>query len=65
MVRAGYGVGVWKELRKVWDLVAGKRAFEEGNGSRVLFWKISGVGQWLCVILLSPISLLLLLTKTL
>ena len=22
MVRAGYRVGVWKELRKVWDLVA-------------------------------------------
>ena len=45
MARAGYGVGVWKELRKVWDLVAGKMAFEEGNGSRVLFWKDKWCGS--------------------
>ena len=44
MVRVVYGVGVWKELRKGWDLVAGKMVFEVGIGSRVLFGRISGVG---------------------
>ena len=44
-MRAGYGVGVWKELRKVCDLVAGKMAFEEGNGSKVLFWKDKWCGS--------------------
>ena len=39
MVRARHGVGVWKELRKGWELGGGKMVFEVGNGSRVLFWK--------------------------
>ena len=42
MVRVGYGVGVWKEIRKGWDMVAGKILFEVSNGSRVLFWKWCG-----------------------
>ena len=37
--RAGYGVGVWKAIRKEWDLIIGKVAFAVGNGSRVNFWK--------------------------
>ena len=39
MVRASHGVGVWKELRKGWELVVGKMVFVVGNGSRVLSWK--------------------------
>ena len=35
MARAGHEVGVWKEIRKGWELVAGKMAFEVGDGSRV------------------------------
>ena len=45
MVRAGYGVGVWKVIRKGWDLVAGKIVFEVGNGSRVVFWKDKWCGS--------------------
>ena len=45
MVRVGYGVGVWKEIGKGWDLVAGKILFEVGNGSRVLFWKDKWCGS--------------------
>ena len=37
--RAGYGVGVWKVIRKERDLMVGKIAFEVGDGSRVKFWK--------------------------
>ena len=45
MVRVGYGVGVWKELRKGWDLVARKLVFEVGNGSKVLFLKDKWCGS--------------------
>ena len=45
MVRVGYGVGVWKEIRKGWDMVAGKILFEVSNGSRVLFWKDKWCGS--------------------
>ena len=36
-VRAGYGVGVWKAIRKEWNLVADKISFVVGEGNRVLF----------------------------
>ena len=45
MVRAGHGVGVWKELRKGWELVVGKMVFVVGNGSRVLSWKDKWCGS--------------------
>ena len=64
MVRASDGVGVWKELRKGWELVVGKMVFVVGNGSRVLSWKDKWCRSMACV-MLSSICLLLLLTKTL
>ena len=45
MVRAGHGVGVWKDLRKGWELVVGKMVFVVGNGSRVLSWKDKWCGS--------------------
>ncbi|RVX05071.1 hypothetical protein CK203_019132 [Vitis vinifera] len=39
MVRDSYGVGVWKEIRKQWELFNSMISFVVGNGCRMKFWK--------------------------
>ena len=36
-VRDGYGVGVWKTIKKGWDLFFNGTTFEVGNGRRLKF----------------------------
>ena len=38
-VREGYGVGLWKAIRKGWDAFKSKISYDLGNGKRVRFWK--------------------------
>ena len=38
-VREGYGVGLWKAIRKLEHLVSSRLSFVVGNGQRVSFWK--------------------------
>ena len=37
--KEGYRVGLWKVIKKDWDIVIFKCSFMVGNGWRVLFWK--------------------------
>ena len=38
-VREGYGVGLWKEIKKEESLLLKKTVFFVGDGRRVRFWK--------------------------
>ncbi|RVW44252.1 putative ribonuclease H protein [Vitis vinifera] len=38
-VREGFGVGLWKEIRKEGSLLSNNIVFSMGNGRRVRFWK--------------------------
>ena len=38
-VRERYKVGLWKVIRKDWDILSGSMAFSMGNGRRLRFWK--------------------------
>ena len=38
-VRGGYGVRLWKEIRREWHVVSSRLSFVVGNGQRVKFWK--------------------------
>ena len=38
----GYGVGLWKAMRKLWAMFNTKVSFCVANGRRVKFWK----GRW-------------------
>ena len=38
-VRGGYGVGLWKTIRREWIVVISRLSFVVGNGQRVKFWK--------------------------
>ena len=42
IVKDCYGVGVWKTIRKEWNIVAGRMSFAVGNRRRVPFWKCCG-----------------------
>ena len=33
-----YGVGLWKAIRKEWNYLNGRLAYQVGNGQRVRFW---------------------------
>ena len=35
----GYGVGLWKVIRKLWEVVNCRISFFVGNRRRVKFWK--------------------------
>ena len=37
--REGYGVGLWKAIRKGWDAFKSKISYDLGNGRRIRFWK--------------------------
>ena len=43
--RGGYGVGLWKAIRKLWDLVSCRLSFLVGNGKRIKFWKDKWCGD--------------------
>ncbi|RVX05637.1 hypothetical protein CK203_027242 [Vitis vinifera] len=38
-VREGFGVGLWKEIRKEGSLLSNNIVFSVGNGRKVRFWK--------------------------
>ncbi|KAL6329295.1 hypothetical protein AAG906_015504 [Vitis piasezkii] len=42
--RDGFGVGLWKEIRKEGSLLSNNIVFSVGNGRRVRFWKDSWCG---------------------
>ena len=44
-VRGGYGVGLWKTIRKLWDVISSKLSFSVGNGKRIKFWKDKWCGD--------------------
>ena len=44
-VRQGHKVGVWKIIRKGWDLVGSNVFLEVGDGRRVKFWKDKQCGM--------------------
>ena len=37
--RKGYGMGLWKAIRKGWDAFKSKISYDLGHGRRVRFWK--------------------------
>ena len=43
--REGFGVGLWKEIRKEGSLLSNNIVFSVGNGRRVRFWKNSWCGD--------------------
>ena len=45
VVRAGYGVGVWKMIKKEWNVAAGNLAFEVGDEGMANFWKENWCGS--------------------
>ncbi|RVW37284.1 hypothetical protein CK203_088142 [Vitis vinifera] len=45
-VRDGYGVGPWKAIRKLGNLVSSRISFVVGNGQRVSFWKDKPFNDW-------------------
>ncbi|KAG5582146.1 hypothetical protein H5410_052773 [Solanum commersonii] len=38
VVVSPHGVGVWKAIRSLWSLMAGKISLRVGNGRKILFW---------------------------
>ena len=38
-IRGGFGVGLWKEIRKEWPLFLQNATFSLGDGRRIRFWK--------------------------
>ncbi|RVW89101.1 putative ribonuclease H protein [Vitis vinifera] len=45
-VREGFGVGLWKEIRKEGALLQNKVVFSVGNGRRVKFWNDNWCGNF-------------------
>ena len=49
-MRSNYGVGLWKIIRNLWELVSCRISFIVGNGRRIKFWKDKWCGDELvCV----------------
>ena len=38
-MRSSFGVGLWKAIRRVWDVIGDNMVYSVGNGRRVRFWK--------------------------
>ena len=50
MHKGGYGVGLWKSIRKEWTNLICSSSFVVGNGRRMKFWKDKWCGEEpLCV----------------
>ena len=62
VARGSYGVGLWKPIRRGWDVLGDNLVYSVGNGRRVRFWKemirdfgrTSGVEMIRCVLLFLP-----------
>ncbi|RVW93440.1 hypothetical protein CK203_034994 [Vitis vinifera] len=39
VVRGSFGIGLWKVIRRVWDVIGDNMVYFVGNGKRVRFWK--------------------------
>ena len=63
-VRGGYGVGLWKTIRKLWDVVSSNSSFSVGNGKMIKFWKDKWCGDEQLMFLF-PLYLPFLTLKTL
>ena len=47
--RNSFGIGLWKEIRKGWEVVLLNAKFVIGDGSRISFWKdVWGREEALC-----------------
>ena len=46
-MREGFGVGMWKAIRKEWGLVSSRISYTVDNGQRVKFWKDKWCGNGL------------------
>lgn len=44
-MREGFGVEVWKAIRKKWELVSGRISLTVCNGQRVKFWEDKWCGN--------------------
>ena len=38
-MRGSFGVGLWKDIRRLWDVIGDNMVYYVGNGRRVRFWK--------------------------
>ena len=38
-VKGAYGVGLWRAIRKDWEIICSRSRFIVGNGRKVKFWK--------------------------
>ena len=57
-VKEGYGVGLWKTIRKDWSIMSSRCSFTVGNGRKVLSWKDRWCGDnLLCVLFPSLFAL--------
>ena len=45
VVRGSFGVGLWKSIRRVWDVIGDNMVYYVGNGRRVRFWKDKWCGD--------------------
>ena len=44
-VRGSFGVGLWKAIRRVWDVIGNNMVYHVGDGRRVRFWKDKWYGN--------------------
>ena len=44
-MRGSFGVGLWKTIRRVWDVIGNNMVYSVGNGRRVRFWKDKWCGD--------------------
>ena len=44
-INGGFGVGLWKEIRKEWTQLTKYTYFALGNGRRISFWKDFWCGE--------------------
>ena len=45
VVRGSFGVGLWKTIRRVWDVIGNNMVYSVGNGRRFRFWKDKWCGD--------------------
>ena len=46
VVRDNFGVGLWKAIRRGWDVLGDNLVYSVGNGRRVRFWKDKWYGDY-------------------
>ena len=45
-VRGSFGVGLWKAIKRDWDVIGSNMVYSVGNGRRVRFWKDRWCGDF-------------------